>query len=182
MWKILPLFITIRPKKILAENKISVFKLIKNSYLRSVCWRGLFSPHDSWFLKTGCRLLPPSESKMSDLCLKNKYMQYVLKKKKRPFLSDTIWYSGFKTANRVSISFSHIRLKINRGQRILVSCGLRYIHFHKNQTYCFITFMMVIIEFKEEKAWMFYSFKRLFLLSNHMCLALKGSGHEASPR
>lgn len=43
--------------------------------------------------------------------------------------------------------------------------------------------MMVIIEFKEEKAWVFYSLKkRLFLLSNHMCLALKGSGHEASPR
>lgn len=130
------------------------------------------------------RVPPPSSLRVQNVGLVPQKQIYAVcfKKKKRPFLSDTIWYSGFKTANRVSISFSHIRLKINRGQRILVSCGLRYIHFHKNQTYCFITFMMVIIEFKEEKAWMFYSFKRLFLLSNHMCLALKGSGHEASPR
>lgn len=134
------------------------------------------------FWKPGAASFLPPSPKCRTCASKTNICSMFKKKKKRPFLSDTIWYSGFKTANRVSISFSHIRLKINRGQRILVSCGLRYIHFHKNQTYCFITFMMVIIEFKEEKAWVFYSFKRLFLLSNHMCLALKGSGHEASPR
>lgn len=119
---------------------------------------------------------------MSDLCLKNKYMQYVLKKENDPSSVTQYDTQASKLLIGYQYHFSHIRLKINRGQRILVSCGLRYIHFHKNPTYCFITFMMGIIEFKEEKAWVFYSFKRLFLLSNHMCLALKGSGHEASPR
>lgn len=64
---------------------------------------------------------------MSDLCLKNKYMQYVLKKENDPSSVTQYDTQASKLLIGYQYHFSHIRLKINRGHRILVSCGLRYI-------------------------------------------------------